>query len=126
MSISEDPHLYHVKLSSDERFLIFDSHDGEGETLNPIDLCRIQTIDSAREENGKDKEDSKLSLLVRETATDEVEYGFTCPQEPSRKPSLEWIDAFKQGMVMVFESRSFCRDPEEDSNSSETTTPTSD
>ncbi len=75
---------------------------------------------------------SLLTIRVKEVGTgEETEYFMDCPKEPSRKPSILWMSAFRQvgltqrwsrvimtplslsspqGMRMVFESRSICRD----------------
>ncbi len=96
MTIAPDSHLYSVRLSPDERNLLFEAHDcadgGGGEDIAPVDLTRIVDVSSGEEASDTDV----LSLRHRETATDETQLWLESPKEPSRKPSVLWIDAFKK------------------------------
>ncbi len=56
---------------------------------------------------------SCLCIRARESASSEFELRLEPPAEPSRKPSVAWISAFKKGMRMVFESRAVCRGGED-------------
>lgn len=86
-------------LASDERFLTFSPHDDaapltEADEIEPVDLCRIVGVDTEGEGNG---EVSTLTLRIRESpSADEFELIMEPPQEPSKKPSVQWINAFKK------------------------------
>lgn len=42
--ISQESFLYNIKLSNDERFLVFENLGESGEDIGPIDLCKIAEI----------------------------------------------------------------------------------
>ncbi len=95
--------LYNLKLSPEERFLKFEAMENEAESLNDIDLEKILTFD------GQDK-NSRFSLRIRESATEEIELNFECPAEPSRKPSLAFAAALEEAVNLVHDSKAFCRE----------------
>lgn len=106
-AISAESFLYNVKLSSDEKFVIFDNHvEEEGESIGPVDLNRISNVKAGLEATKAAEATDRFTLTVREAGTgQEFELDLTCPPEPSRKPSMAWIGAFREGVKMVFESR---------------------
>ena len=54
-----------MKLSSDEKFLVFDNHnEEEGEVISPVDLNRISNV-KALEQGGQDS----FTLAVREAGS---------------------------------------------------------
>lgn len=105
--ISQEASLYNLKLAQDERNLHFEPLEDEQEALNPLDLCRIISVEKSDGGDG-----GNLALTYKETATDETRLGLECPEEPSRKPSLAFIEALQEAMKFVFDSRNNCNQDE--------------
>ena len=78
---------------------MFDNHnEEEGEVISPVDLNRISNV-KALEQGGQDR----FTLAVREAGSSgqEFELDLACPPEPSRKPSLAWVAAFREVRFML-------------------------
>ena len=98
ITMSDDtPKLYHSKLTSDQRFLIFNEHDetAEDESLEPIEIAKIQDMQTIMDE----KVAHAVSLRVKLNSgncNEELAIKLESPPEPSRKPSIQWISALIQ------------------------------
>jgi len=105
ITMSDDtPKLYHSKLTSDQRFLIFNEHDetAEDESLEPIEIAKIQDMQTIMDE----KVAHAVSLRVKLNSgncNEELAIKLESPPEPSRKPSIQWISALIQGLGMVLD-----------------------
>jgi len=119
--------LYNCKLSSDQRFLIFDCHESVTSSpaitptradadnpknigdkslainvIRPIDLSKIT---DAETHNAEKQGAEAVTLQLKLSPTEEMTLKLESPPEPSRKPSVLFIGALIKGLRMVFESR---------------------
>ena len=87
------PKLYHSKLSSDQRFLVFHEHDDieDIDSLEPVEIAKIQDLQTIMD----DKAAFAISLRVN-SGNEELSMKLDSPPEPSRKPSILWLTALVQ------------------------------
>jgi hypothetical protein len=101
--MSDDtPKLYHSKLTSDQRFLIFNEHDetAEDESLEPIEIAKIQDMQTIMDE----KVAHAVSLRVKLNSgncNEELAIKLESPPEPSRKPSVQWLSTLIQVNTLI-------------------------
>lgn len=109
--------LYYLKLSSDQRSILFDpydtTHDSDSsksfsesvKSISPISISKISKIDLHQDEEDKKGLPIAITLHFKVTGEDdESQIKLESPAEPSRKPSLAFIAALRRGIQMVLES----------------------
>ena len=101
ISMSDDvPKLYHSKLTSDQRFLVFHEHDDipDIDSLEPVEIAKIQDLQTTMD----DKAAYAVSLRVKmNSGNEELSIKLDSPPEPSRKPSVQWLSALIQVIILI-------------------------
>ena len=94
--LSDDmPKLYICKLTSDQRCLIFHEHDDDKEELNlgPIEVGKIMDMQPILDEKNQGV---SMCIRVKSGLEEELSLRLDSPPEPSRKPSIQWLSAFRK------------------------------
>jgi len=106
-TLSDDmPKLYHSKLTSDQRFLVFHEHDdiADIDSLEPVEIAKIQDLQTIMD----DKAAFAISLRVKmNSGNEELSMKLDSPPEPSRKPSILWLTALVQGLGMIMDKSTY-------------------
>jgi len=106
-TLSDDmPKLYHSKLTSDQRFLVFHEHDDieDIDSLEPVEIAKIQDLQTIMD----DKAAFAISLRVKmNSGNEELSMKLDSPPEPSRKPSILWLTALVQGLGMIMDKSTY-------------------
>jgi hypothetical protein len=86
------PKLFYCKLTPDQRFLIFHEHeDNESiELREPLEVAKILDITDDKQQVGS------LGIKVMLNVAEEMSLTLDSPPEPSRKPSLLWLEALQK------------------------------
>lgn len=97
------PKLYSCKLTTDQRFLLFDEHEldvGPESALEPLEIAKILDLEPILD----DKNQSAVSICLRAkmNGNDELSLRLDSPPEPSRKPSVVWLSALRKVKYIFF------------------------
>lgn len=99
--------VYYVKLSTDQKCLLFDCHKGEGDVIEPVLLARLTDL-SVELSSTDDHGTSQMDIRVKRPQQGQFGMNLRTPDNTNQNASMQWIRAFKEAMGMVFESRNNC------------------
>ena len=85
--------------TSDQRFLVFHEHleeeeESESDAFEDVELGKILEVTPVL-----DDKKQCITMSLRLKSRDDVQ--LTAPPEPSRKPSVQFLNALQQGIGMI-------------------------
>ncbi len=99
---SNSTKLFNCKLTSDQRYLVFNEHDSDKEAdFGKLDLAKVLGMTMASQDGDADS----MVLRTKLNPSEEMTYRLESPPEPSRKPSVLWLSSLQKGLFLVLEDK---------------------